>query len=266
MKRARPGRSVAARRPRRWVRPALVAQMVAILAIVLIGASVARSKQESQIGTTPLGVGTRDRLAICIQPAEGLTLGKDEAASAVQAAFPEVEMNPGWAVYAPYAVGGPQIDLGCPTVPAFFRPTDNSYPPSSPTSRPGRLAATVVQSPGPYRTYVIVLPDARLSAVLVSDLLGRRSAEEDMCGGASCAEVTSGIYISESEFRNPSRLAAALVVGLGISDTVVASPQPSPSPRVRRGIGAENYTPIPRTPKPSGTLTPKQKEFLELPR
>lgn len=255
------------RRPaRRLLRPAVIAQVVAVLAVILIGVSVARSSQEPQVGTTPLGVSTRDRLAVCIQEAEGLKLDPDAAAKAARAAFAELEKNPNWAVYAPYAVGGPQIDLGCPTVPTFLRPIDNGYPPSSPTSRPGRLAATVVQTAGPYRTYVVVFPDARLAAVLISDLVARRSAEEDMCEGASCAEVTSGIYISESEFRDHVRLAEALAVGLGISDAVGLSPQIPPSPQVRRGIGAENFTPIPRAPKPDGTLTPKQKEFLELPR
>ena len=60
---------------RRLLLPTVVAQVVAIGAIILVGASVARSKQESTVGTTPLGVGSRDRLAICIQPTEGLTLG-----------------------------------------------------------------------------------------------------------------------------------------------------------------------------------------------
>lgn len=188
---------------RRLLLPTVVAQVVAIGAIILVGASVARSKQESTVGTTPLGVGSRDRLAICIQPTEGLTLGNDEAIAVAEAAFAELEKHPGWPVYAPYAVGGPQVDLDCPTVPTFLRLVDSSFPPSTPTTRPGRSAATVVRTPGPYRTYVVVLPDARLTVLLVPDLLGRRSAEEDMCEGASCAEVTSASTYQSLSFAIP---------------------------------------------------------------
>src|SRR5215210_9355514 len=96
---------------RTWRRNALI-QVIAGAALLLVGASVARSNQEPQIGTTPLGIGSRDRLAICIQPAEGAMIDKAEAVSAVQAAFSDLEKIPTWGVYAPYAVGGPQIDLG----------------------------------------------------------------------------------------------------------------------------------------------------------
>jgi len=74
----------------RRVRRPLLIPMIALIAVAFIGVSVARSKQESQIGTSPLSVGTRDRLAICIQPVEGLTLEPGEAVLAAQAAFTEL--------------------------------------------------------------------------------------------------------------------------------------------------------------------------------
>jgi hypothetical protein len=263
MKRARSGRSPGARRTRRWLRPAVVAQIVAVVALVLIGASAVRSNQEQQIGTTPLGVGTRDRLAICVQAAEGLTLERDEAIAAAQAAFAELEKSPGWAVYAPFAIGGPQIDLGCPSQPALFRPILGQYPPARPTNFRETVAATVVDTPSPYRAFIVVMPDQRLSEVLVPELRGRRSTEETVCPDSNCAEVTVGIYISHSEFIDPARLGSALAIALGIRESV-ASGQPSPSPRTQGP--AVGWTPVPLTPKPERTLTAKDLEDLNRPR
>lgn len=250
------------RRPsvRRLLRPTVIAQLVAILAIVLIGASVARSKQESQVGTTPLGVGTRDRLATCIQPVEGLTLEPGEAILAAQAAFTEIEKSPGWIPYAPYAVGGTVIDMGCPGQPALFRPILGQYPPSRPTNFRETVAATAVENPSPYRAFVIVMPDQRLSEVLVPELRGRRSTEETVCPDNSCAEVTVGIYVSHSELMDSVRLSSAIAIALGIRE-YVPSGQPSPSPRSQGP--AVGWTPVPLTPKPERTLTPKDLEDLQ---
>jgi hypothetical protein len=124
----------------------MLAQLTGALAVVLIGASVARSHQELQVSTSPLGVGSRDRLAICSQPAEGLTLDRDEAVAAGRAAFAELEKNPSWTAYAPYTVGGPVIDIGCPTVPAMFRPILGQYPSSRPISPREIVAAAVLLS------------------------------------------------------------------------------------------------------------------------
>jgi len=242
---------------RRLLRPTVIAQIVAIGAIILVGASVARSKQESQIGTTPLGVGSRDRLAICIQPAEGLTLGRDEAVAAAQAAFTELEKNPNWAVYAPYAVGGPRIDMDCPGQPSLFRPILGQYPPNRPIHIRETVAATAVDTPSPYRAFIVVMPDRRLSEVLVGELRGRRSTEETVCGDSGCAEVTVGMYVSRSEFVDSSALSNALAIALGMSNPVTEG-RPSPSPDYL--IGDENSTPLPRAPKPERTLTPKEIE------
>lgn len=248
---------------RRLLRPTVIAQAVAIVGIVLIGASVARSKQDPHVGTTPLGVGSRDRLAICIQPAEGLTLDPGDAIAAARAAFAELEKSPGWSPYAPYAVGGPAIDMGCPGLPALFRPILGQYPPSHPTNFRETVAATVVETPSPYRAFVIVMPDHRLSEVLVPELRGRRSTEETMCPDNNCVEVSVGIYISHSELLDPARLSSALAVSLGIRESGTSG-QPSPSPRSQGpSVG---WTPVPLTPKPERTLTPKDLEDLNRPR
>lgn len=246
------------RRTRRnWRRSALLQGLV-VAAVVLVGASVARSAQESQVGRSPLGVDTRDRLAVCIQLMEDVQFDTDIAIGSAHAAFAELEKYPRWSWYAPYAVGGVQIDLGCPTIPILFRPLIGVYPPSQPQTRPGSAAGTIVETASPYRSYVVVLPDKRMSEVLVPELEGRRSTEETLCPDNNCVEVTSGIYVSRTEFLNPSILGAALAIGLGIDGQATEA---SPSPLPDRGIGAENYTPSPRTPKPTGSPDPRWRDL-----
>lgn len=52
---------------------------------------------------------------------------------------------------------------------------------------------------------------------------------------------------------------AVLIIVLG-ADMLRPEPQPRSSPEV--GITGQNSTPLPRTPKPDETLTPKQIEDL----
>ena len=73
-------------------------------------------------------------------------------------------------------------------------------------------------APSTYRLMVFVLPEAETERLFGKSQF-RWFAQEMTCGGDTCAEVTTGLYVSEREIQNPAAIVAMLAPALGLEET-----------------------------------------------
>jgi hypothetical protein len=70
-----------------------------------------------------------------------------------------------------------------------------------------------------FRAFVFVLPDGQVNK-LFGNTARRTAAEEMLCAGKVCAEVTTGLYLSPQELRDSQVLKAALERAIGLEPAV----------------------------------------------
>ena len=81
-------------------------------------------------------------------------------------------------------------------------------------------AGSVVQEASVYRLFVFLLPPESLDRVIHGHLSIRRTAEEMLCQGHQCYEVTTGLYLTPAEAADEPFLIGWLTKGLGLKPTV----------------------------------------------
>lgn len=199
---------------------AAVAGIVGLATVATARMQVAPAGQQRGVSGGLLLSRTRDRLALCTQPVSGARATAAQARTAVAGAL---ATTPEVARLAPGAV----VEAGCPTTPYLLRPGARA-----PVGRPsGDPTMTRVDQPSKYRVFVFVLPQPEIDRLFGRTSL-RRVAEEYLCEGDSCAEVTTGVYLSDAELQNGQLIRTRLEEALG--------PRPIGPPK-----GAAAATPTP---------------------
>ena len=167
----------------------------------------------------------RDRLAVCVQGVGSAASDGAAAREWVARALALVAQHP---QFAPAGLGGrlPVVEEGCPHGPYLLEPGvfwENGIP----IAGSGRR----VQEASHYRLFVFLLPPAELARVIHGSLDIRRAAEEMLCQGHNCGEVTTGIYLTPEETRDEPFLIAWLTKGLGLEPTLPPGNAPVPPGR-----------------------------------
>ena len=167
----------------------------------------------------------RETLAICVD-------GVDEASAAVPGARARVEQALALIAQHPHFVQAglaavpPVVDDGCPLGPYLLEP-NVSWENGAPIRGAGRR----VEEAGIYRLFVFLLPPQELARVIRGDLDNRRTAEEMLCAGHQCWEVTTGLYLTPEEATDGPFLATRLTKGLGLEPTLPPGNAPVPPGR-----------------------------------
>lgn len=119
---------------------------------------------------------------------------------------------------AGYAVGTPVVEIGCPGSPNLDSPHWNS-----------KLGApTIVSVPSTYRLFVYVMNPQELAALFKTQG-PRTTAQEIVCEGDECAQVTTAVFVTPEELRDMKTLVTSLNHGLGL-EWPSASESGSPVP------------------------------------
>jgi hypothetical protein len=158
----------------------------------------------------------RDRLAICVQPVAGAGVTPQEARSLVEGALSAVAQHPNWAP-AGLAIAAPTTEIGCPTGPQLLQPGVAFDGKAS--LKNGERSTPQVARASRFRAFVFILPDGQ-SSQLFANTARRTAAQEILCAGKVCAEVTTGLYLSPPELRDPQVLRAALERAIGLEPAV----------------------------------------------
>ena len=169
-------------------------------ALALAGVDFGRSgsAEPSPVGDSDKYItDNRDRLALCVQSEIPGTASQTEARGAVEAALTEVSQDAAW-IKKELSTPSPIVTEGCPSTPGIFLPE-----------------VPAVKQPSYYRVHVFVMALNELQKAF-GDQPVRRTAEEKLCGGDFCWEVTTGIYLSPDELSNTDLVSNALRDGVGL--------------------------------------------------
>jgi hypothetical protein len=155
----------------------------------------------------------RDHLAICVHVENGSETTAREAAHALRGAISQLRETPVWMKYD-LSNPEPEVSEGCPhesTMRDFLSAPGATAVPFTYFARRIREGST----PSVYRAYVYIVPEhqvARLTEVYGLPL----SAEEMLCEGHACAQVTTALYLSPDHLRDSSRVADLMASALGL--------------------------------------------------
>lgn len=160
---------------------------------------------------------SRERLAVCVQVLDDAGIDEPAAVARVDAALRDLAAQPAWSyqghpvVTAGFGFGPATVDAGCPSQPAVLQPgvrLDRGM------LSDGR-AGLIVQRASPYRVFVFVLPEPEIAAAFAGS--ARRTVpQEFLCKGHTCAEVTTGVYLTANEIDDHAQLAEWLHQALGM--------------------------------------------------
>jgi len=167
----------------------------------------------------------RDRLAICVQGVGDATAAVTEARERVEQALARVAQHPQF-VPAGLGAGPPVVDIGCPHGPYLLEP-GVFWEDGIPITGYGRT----VEEASIYRLFVFLLPPEVLAGVIHGRHDIRRTAEEMLCQGHNCGEVTSGVYLTPDEINDDRFLVEWLTKGLGLDPTLPVGNAPGPAGR-----------------------------------
>lgn len=152
---------------------------------------------------------TRPSLGVCVFSESGDVA---IARAAVQAALDE--LAGAWAL-GPYQ-GAPRLPVGlCPRTPVLVA-TNTVHPKRSGQGPVGTPPTVPVEQVSPFMLWVAVVPPNRIAYAFGPDPVSTRAAEENVCFGHTCAEVTSAIYTTAPTAADPVQIRLALLRGLGL--------------------------------------------------
>ncbi|HEX9441263.1 MAG TPA: hypothetical protein VF909_16380 [Roseiflexaceae bacterium] len=143
--------------------------------------------------------GNRPRLQLCVATLDG-TAPSQGAVKKIAAALDEVSKQPYFALAGLNQGGGPTVIAGCPS-------------PSPLKTERGRVY--VVTEPSPIFTFVFIATEEELQGVTFKGF-PRVMAQEVMCEGDDCGEVTKAVYITRAELDNREILVRAITACVGL--------------------------------------------------
>ena len=165
-------------------------------------------------------VNTRDRMRVCVEETPGLTEapGLAEPAPTVRAklgrAMQVVHQHPDWQA-AGLGDRVPALEAGCRAkIPSDKLDRGNSQ----------AVGRGKTNNPGPFRTVIVVLDEARAARIL-----GDRPATlvpfEMMCPTEEeCVEVTSSVIVRESALESPDFINPYLTLAVGLEPSRPITP------------------------------------------
>jgi hypothetical protein len=161
---------------------------------------------------------TRDRLRVCVEAVELSQFDASKAVADVYRALEVAAREPRWSERNFGRGGGPVVDVDCPGEPYLLRPGVRF------SGGKGTGNEPFVTQTSPYKLHVVVLKHERLDAIFNGEVLHRRAAEEILMQGHQGAEVSTGVYLSEEEFKDSNFLAELVMDGLSIKFRWTPSP------------------------------------------
>lgn len=185
----------------------LTAGLFAVAAFFAWSSTAGTGKSE-QRDPGLLLTGDRSRLRACVAD---LTGGASAAgAGPVQDALDGLTAHPNWQA-AGLSAGPPQATAGCGDVKPFLLAPGVTYENGGFSSFSG---FPEVKEASPYRVMVFVLPAEQIASMF-ADSPARSVAQEMQCQGGQCAEVTTGLYVTEKELESEA-LKRWLAVAVGL--------------------------------------------------
>jgi hypothetical protein len=106
----------------------------------------------------------------------------------------------------------PVIESGCPSEPAVYDPRAGPVIDGRVASNVGR----VTQRASPYLFHIYVLPKEEIFRIVGSPDRFHFGAEELLCVGDECHEVTIGLYYSLEDLSDTTRVAREMEYILGL--------------------------------------------------
>ncbi len=164
-------------------------------------------------------VTTRARLEVCVSALPGSGMSTGDARMLVNDAVTALRNHPRYESSG-YANAPASVVAGCPSAPALL----DSGQKHEINGGPAQIFT--VTSPSDSRTFVfVVAPDD------ISRMFGNApypmSAQESICSGRDCVEVTTAMYISATATSDSAQLRDRLAKGIGLE---AAPPQVEPKP------------------------------------
>jgi hypothetical protein len=198
--------------------------------------------------TDQLIVPSRDGLSICVDlgGTGGPLLPSPVAVASIRAALDQIAQHPLWAE-AGYAKRPPVVSVGCPVASVIMAPEIKRQG-SSRLNVPRRR----VDNASPFRVWVVVLPDQRVSEVFADTPPYLRSEPEEIaCEDAApahhpvCRAVSLGAYLTAAEFGDNLTLLRALTFALNLG-----------------GLGARRSDPVTDVPPGMVVLAESKEDAL----
>lgn len=173
----------------------------------------------SSRGGASLLAPNRDRLAVCVDGAGAAASAVPEAQRRVDQALAEVvAQHPAWAQAVLGAVA-PGVDAGCPSEPYLLQPGlvwEDGIPITS--------AGRTVREASLYLLFVFLPPPDELARVIKGKYDVRAAAQEMLCQGHQCGELSTGVYLTPQETTNETFLRNWLTRGLGLEPRTALLP------------------------------------------
>lgn len=171
---------------------------------------------------------SREGLAVCINAVAGVTIDAAHAKQVVENVIEILSQGDRW-LRTEYAHAPPVVDVGCSQSPSVLdRGVTISHIGDETIQVREEFRAPETLSS--YRVIIFTMPDQiieRLSRGLSRPVSARdrRQAEEFICHGHVCGEVTTGVYLRPQELTDQSIVHLVLEYALGFNSTV-SPPQP----------------------------------------
>jgi hypothetical protein len=152
----------------------------------------------------------RERLAICVDGVGDAAAAISEGREQVESALAVVASHP---LFERAGLGAaqPVVDEGCPHDPYLLEP-GVYWEDGIPIAGAGRVVPEV----SIYRLFVFLVTPADLARAIDGTRPVRSAAEEMLCAGHQCWEVTTGIYLTPDEAADEAFLVEWLLRGLGL--------------------------------------------------
>ena len=159
----------------------------------------------------------RDALRICVQVIDLADAAAKEADAVtdVELAMSEVRTHPRWvqALSPGQSETDSAVKAGCPVGPAYY---DARAGPSF-GEQVGDNRGRCVNSPSPYLVHMYVLPEEEILRIVGPSENYHGGPEEFICGeGGVSVWVTTGLYFSPTELRNPAVVTRDMEFAIGL--------------------------------------------------
>jgi hypothetical protein len=218
---------------------------IGCIAMLLAPWSANASPQFEDLRLTQDGllISSRDRLAICAQGIDGVTLDPDDVQVRIGATLVMLSKDPMWTA-AGFDKALPLVEAGCPELAVILRPGVQAE--RNRRRIPGSL---LTDTPSKFLVFVFVASPPLIERTFLGDPpYFRIEIEQLACvggpGASPCVAVTHGLYLNPEEFQDPRALADALGHAIGLPCAPCKVP-PSPGGPQAKPIG-----PIVRDPAP----------------